>query len=66
MISLSSSNIKVTLIKSTIGAQGAHKKIISSLGLKFVGCSKVYKVSNSVLGQINKVIHLLKVESVVN
>ena len=56
--------IKVTLVKSTISALPAHKKIVEALGLKKVNSFKIHKENDAILGMIAKVGYLLKVENV--
>lgn len=56
--------IKITLVKSLIGAIPAHKKTAAALGLKKIGDSKVLPETDSVKGQIKAVSHLVKVETV--
>ncbi len=55
-------NLKVTLVKSTIGAVPKHKKTVEALGLK-----KLYKTvelpdNEATRGMIKQVQHLVKVE----
>ena len=55
-------NLKVTLVKSTIGAVPKHKKTVEALGLK-----KLYKTvelpdNAATRGMIRQVEYLLKVE----
>ena len=57
-------SVKVTLIKSTIGALEVHKATVAALGLKKVGSSKVFKVSPALNGMLFRVRHLIKVEEV--
>ncbi len=56
--------IKVTLVKSTISALPNHKKIIEALGLKKINSFKIHDESASILGMIEKVSYLLKVEKI--
>lgn len=56
--------IKVTLIKSTIGCLKDQKATVESLGLKKIGQSKVFNDSPSLQGKLFKVKHLVKVENV--
>ncbi|MBR5191835.1 MAG: 50S ribosomal protein L30 [Clostridia bacterium] len=56
--------IKVTLVKSTIAVLPLHKKVVESLGLKKIGSSKVHNANPSILGMVEKVKYLLKVENV--
>ena len=56
--------IKVTLVKSTISALPAHKKIVEALGLKKINSFKLHDANPCILGMIEKVKYLLKVENV--
>lgn len=56
--------IKVTLVKSTIACIPNHKKVIEALGLKKIRSSKVHDATPSILGMIDKVKYLVKVENV--
>ena len=54
--------IKVTLVKSTIAILPAHKKVVESLGLTKVNSYKIHEANPCILGMIDKVKYLLKVE----
>ena len=56
--------IKVTLVKSTIGEIQSVKATVAALGLKKIRSSKVLEDTPANLGQVKKVQHLVKVESV--
>ena len=56
--------IKVTLVKSTISSIPAHKKPVAALGLKKVNSFKIHEENPCILGMIDKVKHLVKVEKV--
>ncbi len=56
--------IKVTLVKSTIAVIPQHKKIVEALGLKKIRSYKIHDASDSILGMIDKVNYLVKVENV--
>jgi len=56
--------IKVTLVKSTISALPNHKKVVEALGLGKLNSSKIHNATPSILGMINKVSYLVKVEEV--
>ncbi len=56
--------IKVTLIKSTIGEVESVKSTVAALGLKKIRSSKTYEDSATLQGQLKKVAHLVKVETV--
>ena len=56
--------IKVTLVKSTIAILPQHKKIVKALGLKKINSFNVFEANDAILGMIDKVGYLLKVENV--
>ena len=56
--------IKVTLVKSTIGEVDSVKATVAALGLKKIRSSKTYEDSATLQGQLKKVAHLVKVETV--
>ena len=56
--------VKVTLVKSTIGEVESVKATVAALGLKKIRSEKVFEDSPALQGQIKKVAHLVKVESV--
>ena len=58
------SKIKVTLVKSTIAILPNHKKVVEALGLKKVNSFKIHEANPCILGMIEKVKYLLKVENV--
>jgi len=56
--------VKVTLIKSTIGQKPAKVATVRSLGLKKINSSNVLADNDSVRGMIASVSHLVKVEEI--
>ena len=54
--------IKITLVKSTIGAIPKHKKTVQALGLRKLNSSVVKQDNEAVRGMVNQVKHLVKVE----
>ncbi|MBR4600788.1 MAG: 50S ribosomal protein L30 [Treponema sp.] len=54
--------IKVTLVKSVIGQKPEKKATVRSLGLKKISSSVVHEATTAVLGMVNAVAHLVKVE----
>ncbi len=56
--------LKVTLVKSTIGAKPKHKKTIEALGLHKLG--KTVEIPNNAAsqGMVFQVKHLVKVEEI--
>ncbi len=56
--------IKITLVKSTIACLPKQKKTVTALGLKKVNSSKIVEENPCILGMIDRVRHLIKVEKV--
>lgn len=56
--------LKITLIKSTIGAVPKNKAIIQSMGLRKIGKTIILPDNEATRGQIRLVGHMLKVEEV--
>ena len=56
--------VKVTQIKSVIKRPQRQKDTMRALGLKKIRQSVIHETSPSILGMINKVSHLVKVEEV--
>lgn len=54
--------IKITLVKSPIGYNKNQRAIAESLGLKKLHSSVVQEDTPDILGKVNKIAHLLKVE----
>lgn len=57
-------DLKITLVKSTIGTMPKHRKNIEALGLKKLHSSVVQKDNEAIRGMIAKVVHLVKVEEI--
>ncbi len=57
-------DLKVTLVKSTIGAVPKHKRTVEALGLKKVNKTVVLPDNAATRGMIKQVEYLLKVEEV--
>ena len=55
--------VKVTKIKSAINRPKRQKATLEALGLRKMNSSNELEVTPQVLGMINKVKHLLKVEN---
>jgi large subunit ribosomal protein L30 len=53
--------VKVTLVKSPIGALKNHKACLTGLGLRRIRHTVVVEDTPSVRGMINKVSHLVEV-----
>ena len=56
--------VKVTLVKSTIGAIPKHKKTVEALGLHKVNKSVELPNNAATMGMVKQVQHLVKVEEV--
>ncbi|KRO77798.1 MAG: 50S ribosomal protein L30 [Nitrosomonadales bacterium] len=56
-------NVKVTLIKSTIGKKASHKATVIGLGLRKINHTVELKDTPEVRGMINSINYLLKVEN---
>ena len=54
--------IKITLVKSTIGALPKHKRTAEALGLTRLNKTVVKQDNACTMGMVNQIIHLLKVE----
>ena len=56
--------LKVTLIRSTIGQKPAKVATVRSLGLKKINSSNVLPDNDAVRGMVAAVAHLVKVEEI--
>lgn len=56
--------LKVTLVKSTIGADGAQVATVKGLGLRKIRSTRVLNNTPAIRGMVKKVIHLVDVEEV--
>ena len=56
--------IKVTLVKSTIGSTETQKATVAALGLKKIRSFRIHEDTPAIEGQIKKVSHLVKVEKI--
>ena len=54
--------IKITLVKSVIGQKPEKKATVRSLGLKKISSSVVHEATPAILGMVDSVAHLVKVE----
>ena len=61
---MANKEIKITLVKSTIGQVESVKETVKALGLKKIRSSKELDDSPVVMGMVAKVKHLVKVENV--
>lgn len=58
-------DLKITLVRSPIGAKPKHRLTIKALGLRKIGASVVQKDNPAIRGMIHHVKHLIKVEEAV-
>ncbi len=58
------SKLKITLIKSPIGAVPKNKKTVEALGLRKIGKTVEMPDNDAVRGMIQRVRHLVSVEEV--
>ena len=56
--------LKITLVKSTIGAVPKNRKTVAALGLNKIGKTVIMPDNKSVRGMIQNVRHLVKVEEI--
>jgi large subunit ribosomal protein L30 len=56
--------LRITWVKSTIGAKQPHKDTIRALGLHRRGQVVEHDDTPAIRGMVNKVIHLVKVEEI--
>ena len=59
-----SKQVKVTWIKSGIGAKAEHRRTIRALGLHRLHHSVVHTESDSVRGMLHAVRHMVRVEEI--
>jgi hypothetical protein len=57
-------NVKVTLVRSVIGASERQRKVVKALGLKKTNSFVVKEDNASIRGMIDKVSHLVSVEKI--
>jgi len=56
--------LKVTLVKSPIGAIPKHRKTVQALGLRKLHASNVHQDNPAIRGMLHHVQHLVKVETI--
>lgn len=56
--------LKITLVKSTIGAIPKHRKTVEALGLKKLNKTVEMPDNAATRGQIQRIRHLVKVEEI--
>ncbi len=57
-------SIKVTLVRSPIGAQPKHRECVRGLGLMRMNHSVVLEDTPSVRGMVNKINYMVRVDEV--
>ncbi len=58
------SKIRITQVRSAINRPARQKKTLAALGLKKLHQTKEFEANPAILGMIEKVKHLLKVEEI--
>lgn len=61
---MSDKKLKITLVKSTIGAVPKNRKTVEAMGLRKLNKSVILPDNEATRGQIRQVNHLIKVEEV--
>jgi len=56
--------LKITLVKSTIGSIPKHKKTVQALGLRKLNSNTIQEDNVAIRGMVNQVSHLVKVEEI--
>ena len=56
--------VRITLVKSTIGRKQDQIATVSALGLKKISKSVEKEATPQIMGMVNKVSHLVKVEEI--
>ena len=56
--------LKITLVKSTIGAIPLHRKTVQALGLNKLHSTVEQQDNAAIRGMLNQVKHLVKVEEI--
>lgn len=57
-----SAGLKITLVRSQIGATAAQRAVLNGMGLNKLNKSVVLKNTPEIVGMIAKVSHMVKVE----
>lgn len=57
-------NLKVTLVKSTIGSKKDQIATVAALGLTKIRSEKIHNDTPQIRGMVKKVKHLVKVEEI--
>ncbi len=56
--------VKITQVRSAIGRIENQKRVLKALGIRRMHHTVVHEDSHTIMGMINKVKHLVKVEKV--
>jgi large subunit ribosomal protein L30 len=56
--------IKITQVRSKIGSDWTQKATLIALGIKKLNRAVIHEVTPQIIGMVNKVKHLVKVEEV--
>ncbi len=56
--------LEIKMVRSTIGAQGKHRKVLQSLGLRKINQVVRHYDSPQILGMIKKVSHMVEVKEI--
>lgn len=56
--------LRITLVKSTIGRKPDHRATVEALGLKKVGHTVEHEATPQLMGMVEKVKYMLKVEEI--
>ena len=56
--------IKITLIKSPIGYKEKAKRTLEALGLKKMNQSVIHNENDSIVGMLNSINYLIKIEEI--
>jgi len=57
-------DLKITLVRSPIGAKPKHRSTVQALGLRKMNATVLQKDNDAIRGMIHHVKHLIKVEEV--
>ena len=64
MLELKVPKIKIKQLKSPIGRNNKQRKILVSLGLNKINRERTFESNSAIMGMINKVKHLIKIDEV--
>ena len=64
MLELKVPKIKIKQLKSPIGRNNKQRKILVSLGLNKINRERTLESNSAIIGMINKVKHLIKIDEV--